>query len=76
MPTSLPPSRVPESSNRNGLGADAWAGIAVIVAMFIIGVIYWSGHVNDANATGAQLSQAVGSSAAKTAIGSSRTPIQ
>jgi len=75
VPTSLPPSRVPESSNRS-LGADAWAGIAVIVAMFILGVIYWSGHVNDANATGAPPSQAVGSSAAKTVIKSSRTPIQ
>jgi hypothetical protein len=61
VPTSLPPSPERESSNLNGLGADAWAGIVVILAMLTIGVIYWSGHTNDA--TAAPASQAAGSSA-------------
>ena len=69
MPTNLPSSHEPESSNLNGLGADAWAGIAVIFAMFIVGVIYWSGHTNDAHATDASVSQT-------TATKSSRTTVQ
>jgi hypothetical protein len=73
MPTSLPPIREPESRHLDGLGADAWAGLAVIVGMFIVGVIYWSGHTNEAKAIGASASQATGASAApKTITGSDR----
>jgi hypothetical protein len=77
VPTSLPPTHEPENRNLNGLGADAWAGIVVVLAMFIVGVIYWSGHTNSANATGAPVSQAAGSGAApKTATRGSGSTVQ
>lgn len=62
MPTTLPPPPEPESRNLDGL---SWAGIAVVSAMFIIGVIYWSGHTADA--TAAPALQTIGSSTASTA---------
>jgi hypothetical protein len=64
VPTSLPPNHEPESRNLHGLGADAWAGVIVILGMFVVGVIYWSGHTNDAHATTAPASQTTASSTA------------
>jgi len=64
MPTSLPPTHEPEDRNHYDLGADAWAGIAVIVAMLIVGVTYWSGHANDASAAAPAATPMAGSSAA------------
>ena len=64
VPTSLPPNHEPESRNLHGLGADAWAGVIVILGMFVVGVIYWSGQTNDAHATAAPASQTTGSSTA------------
>jgi hypothetical protein len=61
VPTNLPTS--PEQNDRNltGLGADAWVGIVVVLALFIVGAIYWSGHTGEANASAAPASQAAGS---------------
>ena len=77
MPTSLPPTHEPENRNLNGLGADAWAGIAVVLVMFIVGVIYWTGHTNDVRATGAPILRTTGSSTApQAAVKGSDTTIQ
>ena len=62
MPTTLPPPPEPESRNLDGL---SWAGIVVVLAMFIVGMIYWSGHANDA--TAAPAPQTTSSSAASKA---------
>ena len=62
MPTTLPPTPEPESRNLDGL---SWAGNAVVSAMFIVGVIYWSDHTNDA--TAAPAPQTTSSSAASKA---------
>jgi len=65
VPTSLPPAREPKGPNFDGLGvAVPWAGFVVVLGMFIVGVIYWSGHTRDANATGAPVLQTTDSSAA------------
>jgi hypothetical protein len=65
MPTSLPPAHEPKNPNLDGLGvAVPWAGFVVVLGMFIAGVIYWSGHTRDANATGAPALQTTNSSAA------------
>jgi hypothetical protein len=50
MPTNLPTTHEPNNRNLTGLGADAWAGIAVVLGLFIVGAIYWSGHTNAASA--------------------------
>ena len=47
MPTELPTTYQPNNPNLNGLGPDAWAGIVVVLLLFIVGAIYWSGHPND-----------------------------
>jgi hypothetical protein len=59
LPTNLPASYRPDSPNLNGVGAVGWAGIAVVIAMFIFGAICWSGHSNETS-PGAQ---GIGSSA-------------
>ena len=61
VPTTLPPSPEPEGRNIDGL---SWAGLAVVAAMFIFGVIYWTGHTGDA--TAAPAPQTIGSSTAST----------
>jgi hypothetical protein len=49
----------------------------VVLAMFIVGVIYWSGHTNDAQATGAPILRTTGPSAApQTAVRGSDTTVQ
>jgi hypothetical protein len=61
VPTNLPTNPEQNYCNFTGLGADAWVGIVVVLALFIVGAIYWSGHAGEANATSAPPSQAAGS---------------
>jgi len=56
VPTNLPKIREPNDPDRAGLEADAWAGMAVVFTLFVVGVIYWTGHTG-----GAQASQITGS---------------
>jgi hypothetical protein len=59
VPTNLP---IHERNNCNltGMGADAWAGLLVVLGLLIVGTIYWSGHTNDAHAAGTPASQTAG----------------
>jgi hypothetical protein len=70
VPTSLPPTHDPHRSSPREirrevreLGADAWAGLGVVLAMLAVGVIYWSTHTNHANAAGPPPAHSAASSA-------------